>query len=227
METKIVRDFEKKVVYVKSVHNGWGTNIEIHFDDLQNLIKAGCICDLKEMSEKKLIDAIEIIIKIMEENKIPDDGMVHDKNLPPRPRNFIFPFNPQLEDGYKEMLMTGKYFQKYEAIVKYLTLSGTTLQDREKVEMEYIKKDLDIVGQMYFQSYINFSTYFAAVYNLTHIFAIIRGNWELQHKQVVPDLPHGEEIIRDGQVATLTPPVRDEEKITEENMAGTTEKQIG
>lgn len=138
----------------------------------------------------------------MEENKNNDDGMVHDKGLPPRPRNNIYPFQYQLADGYEDSIKTGKMWEKYNGLIAQLQLSGATLQDRSDVERDYIKKDIDILGQMYFNSYINYPTYLASIYNIILAFNIIRANWQQQH----PPVPQEEQIPTE-QLKTTEPPV--------------------
>lgn len=110
------------------------------------------------------------------------DDMIHEKNLPPRKANKFYYFEPMIADGLYDQLETGQYFKKYEAAIEMLKHENATQEDLYKVEADYIKKDLDICGQLYFQSYIPYPFYLAAVHNIMYAWSVIRHNWDTRLK---------------------------------------------
>jgi hypothetical protein len=109
-----------------------------------------------------------------------ENGMIIQDGLPPRPANKFYRFEEQVVDGIYEAIETGKYFKKYEVAIQMLNHENATQEDLHKVEADYIKRDLDILGQMYFQSYIPYPFYIAAMHNIISAWQVIRHNWDLK-----------------------------------------------
>lgn len=96
-------------------------------------------------------------------------------------RNNFATMQVELMEGYVEMIRDFTIFKRYEVELQKLTQSGATLNDRAQFEVEYIKKDIDRLGQCYFKNYMDYFSYFAALMNVINAWNICRHNWQLQH----------------------------------------------
>jgi len=96
-------------------------------------------------------------------------------------KNHIFRIQEEMMEGYVEMLRSGAVMKRYNDVIPELIKPETTLEDRSRVEVEYIKKDLEYLSQCYFNNYINYQEYLFGIHNVLNAFNVIRHNWNIGH----------------------------------------------
>jgi hypothetical protein len=117
--------------------------------------------------------------------------------------NRFFHMPVEIMDGFVEMVRDMSLYKQYEQELQKLTLSGATLQDRADFEVNYIKRDIDRLGQCYFKNYMNYFEYFAALMNVINAWNLCRHNWQIQHP-----VPNEKEKVHEN-------PQRDVEETTQ------------
>ena len=122
--------------------------------------------------------------KISEENMDKSSKTIYvEPNKKPF-NNAIHRVQEQVMEAYSEQLRSNQIYEQYNTMIPKLASSATTLQELGDFEIKYIKKDLEIMAQLYFGNEINYFEYIQGLVNIVNIFSIVRNNYNITHTQV-------------------------------------------